>query len=141
LNRLWRDYILILLGVMSCATWASPPIATLFTTPEQRQAIDDEKRLMSSRLLLVSQRDVDVQVTPRRTLFFETLLRTEKGYSIWLNGQLIEDEGLFHGMLVSVNQVQQGQLRLQTTSGTRRLSVGQIYWVDLDKITESYEQP
>jgi hypothetical protein len=126
---------------MSCATWASPPIATLFTTPEQRQAIDDEKRLMSSRLLLVSQRDVDVQVTPRRTLFFETLLRTEKGYSIWLNGQLIEDEGLFHGMLVSVNQVQQGQLRLQTTSGTRRLSVGQIYWVDLDKITESYEQP
>ncbi|OYY24491.1 MAG: hypothetical protein B7Y68_03310 [Thiotrichales bacterium 35-46-9] len=112
----------------------------LFTTAEQRAIIDRDHLAFKKQISTRGSSSVSVQHA-NRSLFFEALLRTEAGYSIWLNGSMIEGVKVVHGILLNTKKISAGNLILNTPNGIRKLGLGQVYWVDQDKITESYEQP
>lgn len=112
----------------------------LFTTAGQRAVIDKDHLAFKRQVFIHGSSSGSVQHADRR-LFFEALLRTETGYSIWLNGNMIEGEREYHGILLNTKAITAGRLILNTPNGIRKLGLGQVYWVDQDKITESYEQP
>ncbi len=112
----------------------------LFTTADQRAVIDRDRLAFKRQVSTHGSSGVSVQHSDRR-LFFEALLRTEAGYSIWLNGNMIEGTKQYHGILLNTKAISAGSLILNTPNGIRKLGLGQVYWIDQDKITESYEQP
>ncbi len=111
----------------------------LLTTPQQRAQIDTERWQAKNPQAAVSQ-STDAP-TLQRKLIFEALLKTEQGYSIWINGQLIERKQRLYGISIDPSQVRLGVLPLKTPSGNRRLALGQVYWIDQDKVLEPYEKP
>ncbi len=111
----------------------------LLTTPEQRAQIDHERWQAKQP---VAQKQGDAAVAPmQRQLFFEALLKTEKGYSVWLNGRMLDHKQNWQGIIIDPNQIRAGQLVLQTAKGSRRLALGQVYWIEQDKVLEPYEKP
>lgn len=112
----------------------------LFTTAGQRVVIDKD-HLAFKRQVLSAQKDGNSGKLADRRLFFEALLRTEVGYSVWLNGAMVEGETAYHDISFNTRSIKFGKLVLKTPKGVRKLGIGQVYWVDQDKITESYEQP
>lgn len=112
----------------------------LFTTAEQRAVIDKD-HLAFKRQVLSGQTNAKSIKQADRRLFFEALLRTEVGYSVWLNGAMVEGEKAYHDISFNTRSIKSGKLVLKTPKGIRKLRIGQVYWVDQDKITESYEQP
>lgn len=115
-------------------------IDRLFTTKEQREAIDKANYLAGKALSRLGG-DLSYAESSQRRLFFEALLKTEAGYRVWLNGNLIDDAADIFGVKVSMRALEKHQLLLQTANGVRKLAIGQVYWIDQDKITESYERP
>jgi hypothetical protein len=45
------------------------------------------------------------------------------------------------GIQIDPNQMYANKLWLKTSSGTRALALGQVYWIDQDKVLEPYEKP
>lgn len=118
----------------------SVELERLFTTAKQRDIIDKDHFAFKRQAFTHGWSSASVQHKDRR-LSFDALLRTEAGYSIWLNGRMIEGEKEYHGILLNTKTINAGRLILNTPNGIRKLGLGQVYWVDQDKITESYEQP
>lgn len=119
---------------------ASLDLERLFTTAEQRVIIDRDHLAFKRQALNRGSLSGHPQHVARR-LFFEALLRTEAGYSVWLNGRMVEGEKEYYGVSLNAKAIKSGKLTLKTPNGIRKLGLGQVYWVDQDKITESYEQP
>jgi len=120
---------------------ASLTAGRLFTTQQQRVLIEQEQ---SSFVLNQHKHRLNLDASPEgnhRRLFFEALMLTDTGYAIGLNGRFIEAETHLEGIAMNRSQIATGVLILQTAKGVRRLGVGQIYWIEQDKVTESYEQP
>ena len=111
----------------------------LLTSAQQRAKIDHERWQAKHPKALTS--SGSEQVAGQRQLFFEALLKTEKGYSVWLNGRMYDSQQRLQGIVIDPKQIRAGQLILQTPKGSRRLALGQVYWIDQDKVLEPYEKP
>lgn len=135
----------MILSVMSfsLSLWAVPLLAEdlqrLLTTSQQRAQIDHER--WQAKQSITQKQDEGVKVELQRQLFFEALLKTEKGYSVWLNGRMYDQKHNLQGIVIDPSQVRAGQLMLQTPKGSRRLALGQVYWIEQDKVLEPYEKP
>lgn len=111
----------------------------LLTTAQQRAQIDHERWQAKQP---VAQKNGDApKVELQRQLFFEALLKTEKGYSVWINGLMVDRQQSLLGIVIDPNQIRAGQLVLKTVKGSRRLALGQVYWIEQDKVLEPYEKP
>ena len=123
--------------------WAMPILAEdlqrLLTTSQQRAQIDHER--WQAKQPITQKTDDGAKAESQRQLFFEALLKTEKGYSVWLNGRMYDKKHNLQGVVIDPSQVNAGQLILQTPKGNRRLALGQVYWIDHDKVLEPYEKP
>ena len=131
-------FLLAQLVVSSNAVYANE-LQQLFTSAQQRAQIDHE-RWQSKQTVVQKSGDL-APVEWHRQLFFEALLKTEKGHSVWLNGRMLDRKETLQGIVIDPHQIRSGQLLLQTPKGMRRLSLGQVYWIEQDKVLESYEKP
>lgn len=124
-------------AAMDKPVYQYPDLQRLFTTSAERVAIN-EQRLGSE---LSEEEKKALRLDANRRLHFEALLRTEAGYSLWLNGRLIERAIIIGGIQVDPKKIFGNQLHIQTEHGVRRIALGQVYWITQDKVLEAYEKP
>lgn len=138
MSRLW----LLVIGLsFFVGVVQAQGLERLFTSAAQRSQIDQE-RWQSKQQTQKSSNSAGSAEGPRqRQLFFEALLKTERGFSVWLNGRMFDQPQNLQGIRFDPNQVRAAQLYLQTPKGIRRLALGQVYWIDQDKVLEPYEKP
>lgn len=140
--RIYLITLLIVHGLcFSQLSAAEETLQRLFTTAEQRAQIDLE-RDRAKHPQTVQAESVKQQVSSQQhKLYFEALLHTEKGYSLWLNGRLIDQAQSIYGIWVDPSRIQQGRLPLTVGKQVRWLGLGQVYWVEQDRVREVYEKP
>jgi hypothetical protein len=111
----------------------------LLTSLQQREQINQER--LQAKMPKPSKKIEKQNAIKDRRLSFEALLKTEKGYSVWLNGRMYDQKNILMGIQIDPNQMYANKLWLKTSSGTRALALGQVYWIDQDKVLEPYEKP
>lgn len=137
---------LVMLAVILVGVTRIPSVSAedgfnrLFTTPEQRKLIDEQRQNAKSSYVRkgIDSNNLLSSVT---YLSFDALLKTEKGYSIWINGRLMEKAQKIEGIWVDPERVINGKLSLVTDKGIVSLALGQVYWVNKHRVLEKYASP
>lgn len=126
--------VLLLYPALSAASFER-----LFTTAEQRQQIDEQAAEFKRHS--VAGEAASMQNSAIKLLYFEAMIRSEVGYTIWINGQQVSKPTQLFGIKIDPQQMSGTSLILKTARGIRKLGLGQVYWVEQDKVLEGYEKP
>lgn len=111
----------------------------LFTTAEQRHKIDGQAA--EFKRYSVGGEVAPFQSSVIKLLYFEAMIRSEVGYTLWINGRQVSKPTQLFGITIDPQQMTGTSLILKTARGIRKVGLGQVYWVEQDKVLESYEKP
>lgn len=126
--------VLLLYPALSAASFER-----LFTTAEQRKQIDAQAADFKRHSVVGEA--APMQNSAIKLLYFEAMIRSEVGYTLWINGQQVSKPTQLFGIKIDPQQMSGTSLILKTTRGIRKVGLGQIYWVEQDRVLESYEKP
>lgn len=119
---------------------AEDSLNRLFTTSEQRKQIDEERKNSKT-----SNKYTDTLRSHESDsvlyLSFDALLKTEIGYSVWINGRLIDAPQKVSGIWLDPKNLVDGKITFSTDKGVVKLKLGQVYWLNNHKVFEQYAKP
>lgn len=131
-------FTFMMLGLLCYSSVSVASFERLFTTSEQRKDIDsqrtDAKRQAIQGMSLS-------QSSSAKAIVFEAMIKSELGYTLWINGRQISKPISLFGINIDPKQINVTELILKTPKGMRKVGLGQVYWVDQDKVLEYYERP
>jgi hypothetical protein len=113
---------------------AQVDIARLFTTPQDRVAIEEQKRLALS----ANRKDAVDSTMLGNKISLDAVLVGKKT-AIWVNRQLINDVTKLNGVVIDPKNASLRGLWLSTPTGRKLIKQGQVYLTESGKVVERYE--
>jgi hypothetical protein len=131
------SFLLFLLCVLFQSGYAQAELVRLFTTPQDRVAIDYERQQALLNLSSTEQTNVAEGKNNTRIALNAVLIGYKK--AIWVNQKLIEQATEINGIMIDPKNATKKGLWITTVSGKKLIKQGQVYLMDSDKVVERYE--
>lgn len=131
-------FAFVVLGLLCYSSVSVASFERLFTTSEQRKDIDSQRTDAKRQAIQGTSLS---QSSSAKAIVFEAMIKSELGYTLWINGRQISKPISLFGINIDPKQINVTELILKTPKGIRKVGLGQVYWVDQDKVLEYYERP
>lgn len=132
-----RSVMAVLFVVALCLSSAQAEVVVgfdkLFTTAQQRQAIDADKRHYGLR---DSTQQTNVEVA-KKLVLNAVVLGAKK--VVWVNQKMVDHSIEVNGISINPASATLKGVWLSTPQGKRFLQLGQVYLIESGKVVEAYE--